>query len=77
MISLIKLINNDKAIRCNIRTLNAEQPKLLFDSALYAIANTPLDSICLQVDIFSSRLKSKQSQTLNIDLTKGAIKTVS
>lgn len=72
-----KLKNNDKAIQCNIRTLNAEQPKLLFDSALYAIANTPLDRICLQLDIFSSKLKSKQSQTLNIDLTKGVVRTVS
>lgn len=71
------LIHNDKAIQCNIRTLNAEQPKLLFDSTLYAIANTPLDDICLQLDIFSSKLKSKQSHTLNIDLTKGVIKTVS
>ena len=71
------LIHNNKAIQCNIRTLNAEQPKLLFDSTLYAITNAPLDKICLQLDIFSSKLKSKQSPTLNIDLTKGVIKTVS
>jgi hypothetical protein len=71
------LIHNNKAIQCNIRTLNAEQPKLLFDSTLYAITNTPLDKICLQLDIFSSKLKSKQSHTLNIDLTKGVIKIVS
>lgn len=71
------LIHNNKAIQCNIRTLNAEQPKLLFDSTLYAITNAPLDKICLQLDIFSSKLKSKQSHTLNIDLTKGVIKTVS
>ena len=71
------LIHNNKAIQCNIRTLNAEQPKLLFDSTLYAITNAPLDKICLQLDIFSSKLKSKQSHTLNIDLTKGVIKIVS
>ena len=71
------LIHNNKAIQCNIRTLNAEQPKLLFDSTLYAITNVPLDKICLQLDIFSSKLKSKQSHPLNIDLTKGVIKTVS
>ena len=71
------LIDDDKTIQCNIRTLNAEQPKLLFDSTTYALAVLPLEKIELQIDIFSSKLKTRLSYELAIDLTTGVAKTVS
>jgi hypothetical protein len=71
------LIDDNKTIQCNIRTLNAEQPKLLFDCTTYALAASPLEEIELQIDIFSSKLKTKLSYELTIDLTTGITKTVS
>lgn len=71
------LIDDNKTIQCNIRTLNAEQPKLLFDCTTYILAASPLEEIELQIDIFSSKLKTKLSYELTINLTAGINKVVS
>lgn len=62
-----QLIDNDRTVQCNIRTLNADQPKLLFDDTLYVSLLDMEEKLSLQVDVFSSKLKARKSYMLELD----------
>ncbi|MEO7364026.1 MAG: hypothetical protein ABIV43_00765 [Candidatus Saccharimonadales bacterium] len=64
-----KLANHDHTVRSNLSVLNPNQPKLVFDEAVFIFGNLSFEPIKLQAKIYSKFLKIPVVQELVIDLS--------